>query len=200
MLWRRTGGLQQGRRSARGSHKRQEWAGSSENVQPHAINTADTTTVWRRYGEGCPSTGTAGKIGGGDRQPPVGQRAQGKRGGGGGRDNMNLLRTGSRNLGRRGSRNNHMRVPIPCLPRRVCTRQLHAGTSGSPRERVCRPEAPRRVPPRGDRGKTTPPPGGACQRPANGRAWEKVGGATEHHVIRRPPSTGCPRTGAVVVT
>ena len=77
-----------------------------------------------------------------------------------------------------------------------CARQLHVGTSGSPRERVYKPEVLRRVQPRGGGENTTPPPGGACEGPANERAGGKVGGVEEHHAIRRPLLTGCPRTGA----
>lgn len=51
-----------------------------------------------------------------------------------------------------------MMVPVPCPHGEFCARQLHAGTSGSPREGAYIPQKVlRRVPPRGGGRKTTPP-------------------------------------------
>ena len=108
---------------------------------------------------------------------------------------MYILWTGSERRGR-GVRRQSRGDTRPVAPRRVCACQLHVGTSGSPCERVHRPEVLRRVQPRGSGEKTTPPPGGACLGPANERAGGKVGDVKEHHAFRRPPPMGRSRTGA----
>ena len=74
-----------------------------------------------------------------------------------------MLRTGSRTLGRGvGSKSHAGTRPMP--PRRVCARQLHAGTSGSPCERAYKPEVLRRVQLRVGRGKATPSPAELARR------------------------------------
>ena len=116
-------------------------------------------------------------------------------GAGGGSKSVHVLRTGSGKLGRGVGGQSHAGTrPVP--PRRVCARQLHVGTSGSPCDRSYRLEVLRRVQLRVGRGKATPSPGRACFRPANDGVWGAVGGVIEHHAVRRRPPTGHPRTGA----
>ena len=74
---------------------------------------------------------------------------------------MYVPRIGSGRRGR-GVRRQSRGDTRPVPPRRVCARQLHVLRSGSPRERVHRPEVLRREQPRGGGEETTPPPGGAC--------------------------------------
>ena len=79
---------------------------------------------------------------------------------------MHVLRTGSGKISREVGGQSHAGTrPMP--PRRVCARQLHVGTSEPPCERTYRPEVLRRVQLQMDRGKASPSPGGACQKPAN---------------------------------
>ena len=68
---------------------------------------------------------------------------------------MYVLRTDSGRLGRGIRRQPHGGTRPP---RRVCTRQLHVGTSELPREMVYRPEVLRRVQPRQGGESTTPHP------------------------------------------
>ena len=57
---------------------------------------------------------------------------------------VDLLRTGSGKLGREVVAQTHASTrPVP--PRRVCARQLHVGTRGSPCERAYKPEVLGRV-------------------------------------------------------
>lgn len=57
---------------------------------------------------------------------------------------MHLLRSGSSRLGRGIGEQSHAGTrSVPS--QRVCARPLHAGASGPPRERPCRPEVLRRV-------------------------------------------------------
>ena len=70
---------------------------------------------------------------------------------------MHVLRTGSGRV-TSGVRGHSQADTPPVPPRRVCALQLHAGTSGSPRERTYRPEVLRCVQQRLGGGETTSPP------------------------------------------
>ena len=132
----------------------------ASDVPPHRHTTKATPTFRRRDRVGCPPKWTVGKIvavsdsgGGGATDMEVGE--------GRGRDNMHVLRTGSGrdNSGVRG----HSQADTRLVPRRrVYALQLHAGTSGWPRERAHRPEVLRCVQQRVGAGKTTSPPCRAC--------------------------------------
>ena len=124
-------------------------------------------TIWRRYGMGCPSTATVVEfltVSDSDVEDAANQ----------GENDQHVERTAGEEAkasytycglapddSAGGSGDITCVYPFRALTE-VCTRPLHARTSGPPCERACRLEVLRRVPSRVGGGNMTTPLGGAC--------------------------------------
>ena len=123
---------------------------------PRVHQRYDGATEWSVYRRGQLAVSDFG--GGGCHAPRSKRSTSRKKGWGGGRSIVHVLRSGSGRLGR--GFEGQLRVyagtrPMP--PRRVGTHPLHVGASGPHRARACRPEVLRREPLRVGVGKPTPP-------------------------------------------